>query len=79
MRLRKLLCAGLIAGSAATAMVATTGGSAHAAVTECDRILANYDYATSTGNYFLGLGYANIAAAWYQVADSDAQYLLAYC
>ena len=79
MRLRKLLCAGLIVGGAMTAMVVTTGGSAQAAVTECDQVAANYDYALNTGTYFLGLGYSNIAQAWFEIAGADLQYVLAYC
>jgi hypothetical protein len=79
MRLRKLLCAGLIVGSAATATVVTTGGPADAMVTECDQILANYNYAINMDIYFNNLGYFDIAQAWWEIAYADLQYRFAYC
>jgi hypothetical protein len=79
MRLRKILCAGLIVGSTTTAMVVTTGGPAGALVTQCDQINANIDYAMNMDLYFNGLGYYDIAAAWYEIAYADIQYRFAYC
>jgi hypothetical protein len=60
-------------------MVVTTGGPAHAMVTECDQMLANYQYANSMYLYFGGLGYYDIARAWSQISYEDYQYLFAYC
>jgi hypothetical protein len=79
MRLRKLLCVGLLIGSATTATVGITGGPAQAAITACDQAISNYQYDTAQADLFAAQGYQNLADTWYSLAGEAMLYYLSYC